>query len=121
MSSLDSLFCDVDDFCLRFEAQWQNQRLHHGGMKRIRAKSLCLSEIMTILMAFHQNHSRNFQHFYLDYVKKYWSSAFPGLPSYQRLVEWIPSTVIPLCVYLRGCLKSIVFVMLNVALHFVRG
>ena len=106
MSSLDSLFCDVDDFCLCFEPQWQNKLLHHGAIKRFRPKSLCLSEIMTILIAFHQNHYRNFKHFYLDYVKKYWKSAFPGLPSYQRFVEGIPSTLIPLCVYLKHCFGS---------------
>ncbi len=59
---------------------------------------------MTILISFHQNHYRNFKHFYLDYVKQHWSSAFPRLPSYQRFVEWIPSTLIPLCVYLKRCL-----------------
>ncbi len=84
MFSLDSLFCDVDDFCLGFEAQWQSKLLHHGVIKRFRTKSLCLSEIMTILIAFHQNHSRNFKHFYLERLKKYWHSAFPKLPSYQR-------------------------------------
>jgi hypothetical protein len=92
MFSLDALFCDVDDFCTSFESQWRTKLLQHRGMKRVRAKSLCLSEIMTILIAFHQNHSRNFKHFYLEQVKKYWHSAFPGLPSYQRFVEWMPST-----------------------------
>ncbi|BAU64773.1 transposase [Stanieria sp. NIES-3757] len=84
MFSLDALFCDVDDFCFDFETQWQKKLLSYGGIKRVRAKSLCLSEIMTILIAFHQNHYRNFKHFYLDCVKKYWHSVFPGLPSYQR-------------------------------------
>ena len=103
MFSLDALFCDVDDFCYSFEPQWKTRLLHHGGIKRVRAKSLCLSEIMTILIAFHQNHYRNFKHFYLDYVKQHWKSAFPGLPSYQRFVEWTPSTLIPLCAYLKHC------------------
>lgn len=106
MFSLDALFCDVDDFCLIFEPEWQKRLLSHGGIKRRRAKNLCLSEIMTILIAFHQNHYRNFKHFYLDYVKQHWHSAFPGLPSYQRFVEWIPSTLIPLCVYLKRCFGS---------------
>ena len=92
-----------DDFCQSFELQWKTRLLHYGGVKRIRAKSLCLSEIMTILIAFHQNHYRNFKHFYLDYVKPHWNSAFPGLPSYQRFVEWTPSTLVPLCVYLKHC------------------
>lgn len=103
MFSLDALFGDVDDFCRIFEPQWRIKLLHDKGIKRVRAKSLCLSEIMTILIAFHQNHYRNFKHFYLNQVKQHWSSAFPGLPSYQRFVEWIPSTLIPLCVYLKHC------------------
>ena len=36
-------------------------------------------------------------------MKKYGQDAFPGLPSYQRFVEWIPSTLIPLWVYLKHC------------------
>ena len=103
MFSLDALFCDVDDFCLAFEPEWQKKLLIHGGRKRRRAKSLSLSEIMTILITFHQSHYRNFKHFYLDYVKQHWYSAFPRLPSYQRFVEWTPSTLIPLCVYLKSC------------------
>lgn len=103
MFSLDALFCDVDDFCKSFESQWKTKLLNCGGIKRIRAKSLCLSEIMTILISFHQNHYRNFKHFYLDYVKQHWNAAFPGLPSYQRFVEWMPSTLIPLCSYLKSC------------------
>jgi transposase len=58
---------------------------------------------MTILVAFHQNHYRNFKHYYLDHVCVYWRTEFPGLPSYQRFVEWIPSTLLPLCVYLKHC------------------
>lgn len=64
---------------------------------------LSLSEIMTILVAFHQNHYRNFKHYYLDFVSVYWRDAFPQLPSYQRFVQWMPSTLIPLCVYLKRC------------------
>ena len=103
MSSLEALFCSVDDFCQKFEPIWQSRLLGHGLKSRNRAKSLCLSEIMTILIAFHQNHYRNFKHFYLDFVCVYWRDAFPGLPSYQRFVEWMPSTLLPLCAYLKQC------------------
>jgi transposase len=103
MFSLDALFCHVDDFCKKFEAKWHKSLLKYGGIKRVRAKSLCLSEIMTILIAFHQNHYRNFKHFYLEHVHKQWGCAFPGLPSYQRFVEWMPSVLIPLCAYMKHC------------------
>lgn len=100
-TSLEALFCDVDDFCQQFEPDWERKLLANGLKTRKRAKSLCLSEILTLLIAFHQNHYRNFKHFYIDHVCRYWHPAFPGLPSYQRMVEWMPSTLLPLCVYLR--------------------
>ena len=58
---------------------------------------------MTIAIAFHQNHYRNFKHYYIEHVLVHWRKAFPGLPSYQRFVEWMPSTLLPLCVYLKHC------------------
>jgi hypothetical protein len=41
--------------------------------------------------------------FYLNHVQQYWCSAFPKLPSYQGFIQWVPSTIIPLCVYLKHC------------------
>ena len=64
---------------------------------------MSLSEIMTILVAFHQNHYRNFKHYYLAHVCVYWAKEFPRLPSYNRFIEWMPSTLLPLCVYLKRC------------------
>ncbi len=103
MSILESLFCHIDDFCKCFEPQWKKRLLTEGKKTRQRTRILCLSEIMTILVSFHQNHYRNFKHYYTDHVAVYWRDAFPHLPSYQRFIEWIPSTLIPLCVYLKHC------------------
>jgi len=103
MSSLEELFCHIDDFCQEFEPQWQKQMLSHGLKTRKRAIRLRLSEIMTILVAFHQHHYRTFKHFYLEQVCRYWHRAFPGLVSYTRFIEWIPSALIPLSVYLKHC------------------
>jgi len=88
--SLEALFCSVDDFCQTFEPHWQQQLLADGQRHRQRPRRLCLSEILTILIAFHQSAYRNFKAFYTDMVCGYWRQAFPGLVSYQRFVEWIP-------------------------------
>lgn len=64
MSSLEALFCHVDDFCQAFEAKWSEKLLSGAIKSRRRAKSLTLSEIITILLTFHQNHYRNFKHYY---------------------------------------------------------
>ena len=103
MNSLTALFCDVDDFCQRFVPKWERIQIMKGGMRRRRARMLCLSEIMTILIEFHRSHYRNFKHFYLEHVQVYWREAFPQLPSYQRFVEWMPSCLVPLCAYLKKC------------------
>lgn len=103
MFILEELFCSLDDFCLQFEPAWRSQLLSQGLKVRNRSRQMSLSEIMTILIAFHQSYYRNFKHYYLDHVCVYWTGEFPRLPSYQRFVEWMPSTLLPLCVYLKHC------------------
>ena len=105
MESLLELYCDVDDFCQAFLPIWEQHLLSSGQKKRQRARSLSLSETMTILIAFHQSHYRDFKAYYTQQVLKYWHQEFPGLVSYNRFVEYIPSVVVPLMVYLRtSCL-----------------
>lgn len=58
---------------------------------------------MTLLIAFHQSCYRNFKTYYQAKVRTQWASAFPGLVSYQRFIEWIPSTLVPMAAYLRSC------------------
>ena len=94
-------FCDIDDFCSRFEPVWRPHRVATAGKKRPRASSLALSEVLAILVLFHGLHYRTFKHFYLHHVCTHLRTDFPGLPSYSRFVELIPSTLIPLCGYLQ--------------------
>ena len=103
MNSLLELFCDVDDFCQIFEPLCNQQQLASGVKKRQRTRSLTISEIMTILIAFHQSHYRDFKAYYCEQVLKNWHQEFPGLVSYTHFVEYIPSVVIPLIGYLRTC------------------
>jgi hypothetical protein len=96
-----SVFCDIDDFCSRFEPAWR-QQLVASGAKRHRASSLALSEVMTILVLFPGLHYRTFKPFYLHYVRIHLHADFPGLPSYSCFVELIPSTLVPLCSYVQS-------------------
>ena len=102
MDSLLELFCDVDDFCQSFVPKWQKQLVSDGEIQRQRKRSLSLSEVMTILIHFHQSHYRDFKAYYTCYVLERLRSEFPGLVSYTRFVEFVPSALIPLCVYLRS-------------------
>ena len=105
MDRLRELCCDVDDFCKVVLPIWQNRLLTSGAMQRRGKSSLSISAIMTILMYFHQSHSRHFKASSTEHVLKHLRSAFPGLVSYTRVVEWMPAVLVPLCVYLRtACL-----------------
>ena len=103
MGSLLELFCAVDDFCRTFEPRWHRQLVTRGARRRCRPCHLCLSEVMTILIAFHHSQYRTFKAFYTTQVLRHWRPEFPGLVSYSRFVELIPSTLGPLCAYLRQC------------------
>lgn len=57
-----ALYCSVDDFCLEFEPHWQSRQLATGERRRLRSRRLSISEIMTIVIAFHNSNYRNFKH-----------------------------------------------------------
>jgi hypothetical protein len=103
MDSLIELFCDVDDFCQAFLPIWEKQMLSSGLIQRQRERSLSMSEVMTILIAFHQSYYRNFKAYYCEQVLRHWRPEFPRLVSYNRFVEFIGSALVPLAVYLREC------------------
>ena len=52
---LEEIFCPVDDFCQEFQPYWEQQQLTAGIKRRRRSGQLCLSEIMTITIYFHQS------------------------------------------------------------------
>ena len=87
------LFCDIDDFCLLFEPRW-NERLLNTR-QRNRPSTLCLSEVMTIIVLFHASSYRNFKAYYTEHVQRGLVWAFPRLVSYQRFVELMPSALVP--------------------------
>ena len=104
--SLLELFCHVDDFCQRFLPHYNTRLVSDGVRRRQRARHLSVSEIMTILIWFQQSHYRDFKAYYTQNVCMHLRTEFPGLVSYNRFVEFMPSVVIPLCAYLRQCMGS---------------
>jgi len=102
MESLLELFVSVDDFCKGFLPKLEQHLLSGGIKQRRRARSLSVSEVMTILIHFHQSHYRNFKAYYCEHVLLHLRSEFPGLVSYTRFVDFIPSALLPLCAYLQA-------------------
>jgi len=111
--SLTELFCNVDDFCQAFEPKWQQYQLENGLRMRRRKSSLAMSEIMTIIIHFHQSNYRTFKAYYTKYVRFFLRNAFPGLVSYSWFIRLMSQTFVPLLMYLlshRGQCTGIFFI-----------
>lgn len=96
--SLLELFYDVDTFSVKMAFYHLGKA--NGARKRGRKASLCSSEIITILIHFHQSHYRDFKAYYIEYVQKRLAEEFPRLVSYNRFVELIPGVVAEMTAYL---------------------
>ena len=99
--SLLEVFCDVDDFMLKFAPQWKASQVA-AGKQRERTGQLCASEVMTILIHFHQSHYRTFKAYYTEHVQVHLTRDFPHLVSYTRFVALIPGVLLPLLAYLQS-------------------
>lgn len=116
ISRLDitQIFCDIDDFCQEFELHWQKypQLPSMPGERRCRSR-MNLSEVMTIVIAFHGSGYRTFKDFYTLCVLPGWRHAFPNLVSYTRFVELMPWCLMLLCCFVhtrRGKVTGISFI-----------
>ena len=79
----------------------QTHQLSDGTRKRIKPGKLSESEVMTIVTYFHIMRYRDFKHYYLLHVCKNMRSEFPQLVSYNRFVELMQSSLLPLVVFLK--------------------
>jgi hypothetical protein len=108
-----ALYCDLDDFYQVFAPTWHQRLLPAPGRHRRRACRLNTSEIMTLVIAFHDSDYRTFKHFYRKEVCRYWRAEFPDLVSYGRLIECLPAVLVPLSAYLQtrlGHTRGIAFI-----------
>ncbi|MCG8523756.1 MAG: IS982 family transposase [Pseudomonadales bacterium] len=101
--TIDALYCDVDDFNRLFYPQWEKTLIESGEKKRRKKGMMTPSEVMTIIIHFHQSHYRTFKHYYVYHVQQQLKQEFPQLLSYTRFLEVMPSVLVPLCSYLVHC------------------
>lgn len=107
---LTALYCSMDDFWNFFKQEGDKHLIDNGKEKRGPESELSVSEMMTIVILFHQSNFRTFKYFYDD-VCNYLGKEFPNLISYSRFVYLKKNLFIPLFAYLlnrRGlsCLQA---------------
>ena len=97
---LTRLFCAIDDFCQDYHAQQQPLLVPVKSGHRRRQSGLSESEIMTILVHYHQVGFRTFKWFYQRHVMVFLKPYFPQLPSYQRFIELTPRVLVPITLFM---------------------
>lgn len=97
--NLITTFCNIDDFCMKFEPDWHATLLSSQTGKRNKKRNLSLSEIMAILIFFHSSGMKTFKQYYVLFIFSF-GHLFKNLVSYNRFVELIPTALIPLCSFL---------------------
>ena len=98
---LTKIFCEIDDFMQEFEERYKRRLLESQEVKVKYGSRLSMSEVMTIVVYYHNYGNRTFKDFYLKSVSKHLKSYFPNLVSYNRFVELIPMVLIPLIGFLK--------------------
>ena len=102
MDNLVELYVLVDDFTKLFLPTMYQKMLSTGERKRLKESRLSASEIMTLIILFHQSNYRTFKHFYLNYVCLHLKDAFPRLVSYSQFVRLKKTVLVILCAFLEN-------------------
>ena len=94
------IYCLVDEFCMNFEVQTSSFLI---GNKPKRKPRLSTAEVITITLLFHLSGFRTFKHFYVFYVQRHMTAEFPNTVSYNRFVELMQSSLLPLTIFAKTC------------------
>jgi len=99
---LPEIFCDIDDFCKVFEEYCRRRLLQEetGGKGFFPKSTMAISEIMTICILFHLSGYRTFKWYYKNHVCASLRDEFAHLVSYNRFVELMRISLLPLTVYM---------------------
>lgn len=97
---ITEIFYNVDNFCQTFINKWNKNLLPNLEIKTQNSRML-ISEIMTIVIFYHSSGYKCFKYFYLNHIIKNYKSHFPKIVSYNRFIELMPKTIVPLLYFLK--------------------
>ncbi|MDE4980560.1 IS982 family transposase, partial [Francisella tularensis subsp. holarctica] len=77
-----STYCSIDEFCIIYHKVLQSKSIDHQKKIVGFKPSLSLSNIMTILIMYQAVKYKDFNTFYVEFIKIYWKHYFTKAPSY---------------------------------------
>lgn len=99
-TKITEIFYLADEFCIEFHNSIKNRLLGNAPKRKPR---MSCSEVITIMVMFHTGGYRNFKHFYLHYLQVHLQHLFPETVSYNRFVELMQSSSVPMVIFLKTC------------------
>ena len=103
----DTLFYSVDNFCQSFEPWYKKQLVCDDKTKKWgRHGHLKLSEVLTILIAYHQSGMSCFKYFYQD-LTEHQRHLFPKLVHYARFMVMIKRSLPALICLLKSLMGKV--------------
>ena len=102
-SKLMDIFYFADGFCKEFNKTLEGAQMKTDNSNKSRNKpcKLVLSEVITIMIAFHLGGYRNLKHFYTRYVQVHLTSEFPEAVSCNWFVELQQNALFPIAILLK--------------------
>ena len=105
---ITEIYFMADEFCKFFDATVKKYSVEDKSQpaKRPyhRASTLSTSEVMVIMILFHNSGYRCLKHFYLEYVCRHLRHLFPKVVSYNRFVELEKEAAFPLALFIKKVL-----------------
>ena len=99
------LFCMADDFCKFFDAMMEKYTQKPDNKRRYhRDSTMSKTEIMLIMILFHDSGYRCLKHSYLEKVSRHLRHLFPKVVSYTRFVELEKEVAVPLTLFIKKVL-----------------
>jgi hypothetical protein len=94
---LTTIFCYSDDFCKFFEKEFNARTLSTGSHLRKRDFLLSLSEVIAIIVYYHESGYKTFKDYYTRSTGL--KLAFPNMPTYNRFLELQQLAITPLAFF----------------------
>lgn len=95
---ITEIFYLADEFCIEFNKTVSQHLLGNKPKKKPRMST---SGLISIMILFHFGQFRNMKYFYQGYIVKHLASHFPNTVSYNRFVELMKQSVLPMTILLK--------------------
>ena len=97
-TKITEIYYLVDDFCKEFDHNLSTKII---GKSSKRSAILTQSEVISIMILFHDKGYKCMKHFYTQHVQVHLKHLFPKTVSYTRFVELMQSVNLPFSIFIK--------------------